>query len=55
MKKIISSILIISILTVSVFASAKYFTINSTNIDFENGKNKIIAKEFDKKYKLKYI
>lgn len=54
MKKIISSILIISILTVSVFASAKYFTINSTNIDFENGKNKIIAKEFDKKYKLKY-
>ena len=52
MKKILITIITIVLCTVTVFAAAKNFTITSTNLSFNNSKQKAIAKEFNKKYDL---
>ncbi len=54
MKKILITIITIVLCTVTVFAAAKNFTITSTNLSFNNSKQKAIAKEFNKKYDLSY-
>lgn len=54
MKKILITIIMIVLCTVTVFAAAKSFTITSTNLSFNNSKQKAITKEFNKKYDLSY-
>lgn len=54
MKKILITIITIVLCTVTVFAAAKSFTITSTNLSFNNSKQKAITKEFNKKYDLSY-
>lgn len=54
MKKILITIITIVLCTVTVFAAAKSFTITSTNLSFNNSKQKAITQEFNKKYDLSY-
>ena len=54
MKKILITIITIVLCTVTVFAAAKNFTITSTNLSFNNSKQKAITQEFNKKYDLSY-
>ena len=54
MKKILITIITIVLCTVTVFAAAKSFTITSTNLSFNNSKQKAITQEFNKKYDLSH-
>ena len=54
MKKILITIITIVLCTVMVFTAAKSFTITSTNLSFNNSKQKAITQEFNKKYDLSY-
>lgn len=54
MKKILITIITIVLCTVTVFAATKSFTITSTNLSFNNSKQKAITQEFNKKYDLSY-